>query len=308
MKGSIYSNKESKDSKIKLLYDIVKNINRESEDISGIIDNIISYINLKIDFIIIKCSKEFENFECIYRRGNGVDEREWLFKQRESLRKSVTNGIVNTINADEKEYYVYPMSTNLNCYFAITDCVDSNAPEKYRLLFEFTLMAIKASESNQLSMLYPMIDPLTKTYNFNTFQSNLDLEIAKIERIHNSEYIFSVILIDIKHLSKINTKYGFPCGDKILIFVANCIKRQIRKADTCYRLGNDEFAIIANLSDEKSAKNALNRIQNEIHNTVIDLCGEKYQIEINSAILEYKKRLKKSDFMKSVYDMLKEEG
>ena len=56
---------------------------------------------------------------------------------------------------------------------------------------------------------------------------------------------FSLALVDIDGLGRINEAYGRDAGDALLVSVAGVIRRQIRTVDQAFRLGEDEFCILA---------------------------------------------------------------
>jgi diguanylate cyclase (GGDEF)-like protein len=60
---------------------------------------------------------------------------------------------------------------------------------------------------------------------------------------------FAFALIDIEGLAKINQAYGRGSGDRMVSAVAGVIRRQIRACDKAFRLGEDEFAVIAPHTD-----------------------------------------------------------
>jgi diguanylate cyclase (GGDEF)-like protein len=56
---------------------------------------------------------------------------------------------------------------------------------------------------------------------------------------------FSVLLIDIEGLGRINDAHGRDAGDRMLAAVATIIRRQVRTVDRAFRLTDDEFAVLA---------------------------------------------------------------
>lgn len=55
------------------------------------------------------------------------------------------------------------------------------------------------------------------------------------------------ILFDVDKFKSFNDNYGHDLGDKVLISIANCMKRTFRENDIVMRLGGDEFAVFAPL-------------------------------------------------------------
>jgi diguanylate cyclase (GGDEF)-like protein len=55
---------------------------------------------------------------------------------------------------------------------------------------------------------------------------------------------FSVLLVDVDGLQRINQAYGREVGDRMLRAVAGAIERQVRNVDQAFRLSDDEFCIL----------------------------------------------------------------
>jgi diguanylate cyclase (GGDEF)-like protein len=56
---------------------------------------------------------------------------------------------------------------------------------------------------------------------------------------------FSIALVDVEGLARINDTYGREAGDRILAAVAAVLRRQLREVDLAFRVEDDEFAIVA---------------------------------------------------------------
>ena len=53
-----------------------------------------------------------------------------------------------------------------------------------------------------------------------------------------------VIFVDLDSFKAINDRYGHAVGDRVLVAVADRVRRAVRRADTVGRLGGDEFLIV----------------------------------------------------------------
>jgi diguanylate cyclase (GGDEF)-like protein len=84
-------------------------------------------------------------------------------------------------------------------------------------------------------------DGLTQLYNSRYFYTQLKGEIERFNRYgHN----LSLLLLDIDNFKAYNDTYGHLEGDKILVRLGGIIKSCLRKMDTAYRYGGEEFTII----------------------------------------------------------------
>ena len=60
-----------------------------------------------------------------------------------------------------------------------------------------------------------------------------------------------VIMVDVNGLKKMNDTHGHVAGDEIITGIADCLRGSFEGIDTIYRLGGDEFCIIANGMEEE---------------------------------------------------------
>ena len=84
-------------------------------------------------------------------------------------------------------------------------------------------------------------DTLTNLPNRALFRETIEHALARRQR-HGEN--FAVLLLDLDHFKIINDTQGHPEGDKLLVEVAERLRREVRDIDTVARLGGDEFAIV----------------------------------------------------------------
>ena len=94
-------------------------------------------------------------------------------------------------------------------------------------------------------------DPLTGLYNLRYLQRH----IGHLLDVHKRyEHPFSVLLLDIDGLKRVNDAHGHAAGDRVLMQVAMSLRRSVRSVDTPARLGGDEFCVLA---PHQTASNAV---------------------------------------------------
>ena len=84
-------------------------------------------------------------------------------------------------------------------------------------------------------------DGLTDLYNSRHFFGQLEIEVDRANRYNHP---LSLLLMDIDHLKPYNDTYGHLEGDKVLKKIARVIRSCLRKMDSAYRYGGDEFTVI----------------------------------------------------------------
>lgn len=85
---------------------------------------------------------------------------------------------------------------------------------------------------------------------------------------------FAVFFLDLDHFKNINDSMGHVFGDRVLVEVAERIKRCLRDADTLCRLGGDDFVIFVQEMDARGAEVLAHRI--------LDLMAQAFLIEETS--------------------------
>lgn len=110
-------------------------------------------------------------------------------------------------------------------------------------------------------------DELTSLYNRRHYDKRLDDELLRAERYGSK---LSILMIDIDLFKEINDTYGHSAGDAALKELAQTIKNKIRNTDSAYRVGGEEFVVIAPLTDEDSAVRAAERLREAVSSLQIN--------------------------------------
>ena len=97
-------------------------------------------------------------------------------------------------------------------------------------------------------------DELTGLINRRKFVELLD---GNVENIEDDGEKFSVFYLDLDQFKTVNDTKGHEVGDRLLVKVANRIRKTAKPHDIISRLGGDEFAIIALSAPTKAKANEL---------------------------------------------------
>jgi diguanylate cyclase (GGDEF)-like protein len=85
------------------------------------------------------------------------------------------------------------------------------------------------------------LDPLTKLYNRESFAGALDRMMADASR---SGGAMTLAMLDIDHFKRINDEHGHPVGDRVLLCMAEWLRKAVRDQDVVARYGGEEFAVL----------------------------------------------------------------
>jgi diguanylate cyclase (GGDEF)-like protein len=101
-------------------------------------------------------------------------------------------------------------------------------------------------------------DPLTGLWNRRYADERLAEEVSRSRR--EASYRFSVVVVDVDNLKRINDRIGHAAGDQALRWVAAFLREGLRLHDICARLGGDEFLLILPASGENEALEFVGRL------------------------------------------------
>ena len=104
-------------------------------------------------------------------------------------------------------------------------------------------------------------DELTQTGNRLAFNENLKREVELANR--NGQPL-SVVIFDIDYFKKINDRFGHAEGDQVLKTMTSSIKQQLRKTDSLFRIGGEEFVLILAMQDSKAALKVADKIRSMV--------------------------------------------
>jgi len=144
-----------------------------------------------------------------------------------------------------------------------------------------TDLSLKVKELERNSNL----DSLTKVFNRRALTTYLE-NICDKEDIKHELHL---LILDIDDFKRINDTYGHIAGDKILIFIANMLRKTLRDGDKVFRYGGEEFIIILNRIDPKVCLEVSNRILHLIRNNQLIYKGTSLNVTMSIGATKYYK-------------------
>lgn len=170
------------------------------------------------------CTEYIQKIAVLERQIRLLDESR---KQEERLRIRLQQ-TMDTLKEREKQLH------ELNEH--LEQRIEARTHELYASLEQLTVLA--------------SIDHLTRTTNRMKF--NIILE-QKIKERKRTESPISLAFFDLDYFKQVNDTYGHKVGDETLIAFSETIRRHIRSGDIFARWGGEEFIIIYDNCDAKSA-------------------------------------------------------
>ena len=121
------------------------------------------------------------------------------------------------------------------------------------------------------------LDGLTKVYNRRALSTYLREVCEKDILPHD----LHALILDIDDFKKINDQHGHLAGDKVLIFIANILRKTLRDGDKVFRYGGEEFVIILNRLDDRQCKNITSRLLTLIRDNKLIYKGVSLQVTMS---------------------------
>ena len=103
-------------------------------------------------------------------------------------------------------------------------------------------------------------DELTGLYNHRHFYDVLQAEIHRTSRYGGN---LSLIMLDLDGFKQYNDQFGHLSGDAVLEAFGQTLKSALRKTDSAFRYGGDEFTIILPATDASRARTVVGHIQSK---------------------------------------------
>lgn len=124
-------------------------------------------------------------------------------------------------------------------------------------------------------------DSLTDAYSRYYFNLRLAEELERYKRYGT---IFSIAFIDMDHYKYINDQYGHQTGDNVLKELVSYISKNIRKCDSIYRYGGEEFIILLPDTTKEKAYTLMERLRQGFSSEPISVGGNTINVTFSAGI------------------------
>ena len=165
----------------------------------------------------------------------------------------------------------------LACASRVRGLFRDSARLRYRLL-------ASVEAGNALERLV-RLDALTGVASRRVLEEELDKEWRRAERDQDS---LSVITADIDHFKEYNDTYGHLEGNKVLQRIGSVIRGCLRKMDSAYRYGGEEFTIVLPETSVEEAQIVARRILSAVAGEVFTPHpGKNVSVTISVGVTQY---------------------
>jgi diguanylate cyclase (GGDEF)-like protein/PAS domain S-box-containing protein len=132
------------------------------------------------------------------------------------------------------------------------------------------------------------VDDLSGLYNRRYFYEELD-KYAGLYDERQDNTTFSIIVLDLDDMQNFNDQYGQQNGDLLLRYIADILLTNTRKADTCFRTGGDEFAVVLPDTDKLAAVGVAKKIVQQISGNPYVTDNKRVSISASAGVAAFNK-------------------
>ena len=127
-------------------------------------------------------------------------------------------------------------------------------------------------------------DELTQIYNISAFMRLVQAEHSRAIRVESG---YSVLMIDVDGLKKINDSLGHEAGNRVLTLVADALIRITRTEDVAARYGGDEFILLLPGIERGGAEEVAQRIRNVVYASTLEAGSKMVRVNVSVGAASY---------------------
>jgi diguanylate cyclase (GGDEF)-like protein len=110
-------------------------------------------------------------------------------------------------------------------------------------------------------------DPITGLPNRRAMYQTLEPQVSRSRRYDNP---LSIIIMKLNDLTSVETNYGEPATNKMMLEISQMLNDQLRWADTIGKLDDDEFIFVLPETDSEASKNLISKVENRLTDIILD--------------------------------------
>ncbi len=215
----------------------------------------------------------------------GISEREQtvIIENRQRLTSRNINQLLNEIRPAQDagveiqapHWTVQPMQVRFNRVIGKIIIKGPRLDQMTSKVISIFLAQVSAAAHNKILMrkleTTANTDGMTGVANRSFFDREMEKAVRNTTLFPG--FCFSVIVIDINGLKRVNDSYGHDMGDEMIKRVAAMLKSVCRGSDTLARTGGDEFIILLPGIDSRKVRPAAERIRHKAEDLFL-ICGQ----------------------------------
>lgn len=146
------------------------------------------------------------------------------------------------------------------------------------ILYFFVDLIVQLDRSEEKLRALSVMDDMTDVYNRRYFLEQADKELAKAQRYGTA---FSIVVMDVDRLRRINNEHGYSAGDAVLQSLANTCMNNLRTMDIFARLGDGSFAFLIPEADKTDVIAFAKKVLQAVEETVVSFGQQEIRITVS---------------------------
>jgi diguanylate cyclase (GGDEF)-like protein len=138
--------------------------------------------------------------------------------------------------------------------------------------------------SSEAALALSRFDPLTRLFSRSYFERALELEILRAGRTSRG---FSLLLLDLDALKRVNDSFGHDAGDRLLRSIGEVMRGGVRATDVAARLGGDEFVVILPETELTGGLRVAEKLRRDIGQLAVPTNGNLVSSSVSVGVVSY---------------------
>jgi diguanylate cyclase (GGDEF)-like protein len=139
-----------------------------------------------------------------------------------------------------------------------------------------------------------MVSGLTSGRHFHFL---LEVEVERSRRYSDA---LGLLLIDIDEFRRFNDAYGHAEGDRVLARLGEILRQELRKVDTAFRYGGEEFMVILPRCDQRALLNLAERLRERLAAEPFHVGEQTSRLSVSIGAAVYRRGLPVESFIRHV--------
>jgi len=110
-------------------------------------------------------------------------------------------------------------------------------------------------------------DPITGLPNRRAMYQTLEPQVSRSRRYDNP---LSIIIMKLNDLNTVESNFGSPTTNKMMLEISQMLNDQLRWADTIGKLEDDEFIFVLPETDSNASQNLISKVKEHLSEIILD--------------------------------------
>lgn len=160
----------------------------------------------------------------------------------------------------------------------------SVSSEMWSLLAAQVAVAVRTVQTIRDLRADTVREQTTGLFNARQLRDSLTQELLRGRRFGHP---VSILFIDLDHFKRVNDQYGHLAGTALLVAIAERLTQNIRKVDSAYRYGGDEFVLLLVETNRAGARSVAARIQSALAAPFLAATGQPIDVTVSIGVAGY---------------------